>query len=65
MKERQTKQIKLNIQKEAAEGIYSNIVFMNFNNFEFIIWSSQLSQLKKIFFKFLSVCSVFSAVYFF
>jgi len=47
MKERQTKQIKLNIQKEAAEGIYSNIVFMNFNNFEFIIWSSQLSQLKK------------------
>ena len=26
MKERQTKQIKVNIQKEAAEGIYSNIV---------------------------------------
>jgi hypothetical protein len=37
MKEKQQRQIKVNIQKEAAEGIYSNIVFMNFNASEFIV----------------------------
>ena len=37
MKQKQQQQIKVNIPKEAAEGIYSNIVFMNFNASEFII----------------------------
>ncbi len=37
MKEGQRKQIKVSIQKESAEGIYSNIVFMNFNASEFIV----------------------------
>ncbi|MBC8525770.1 MAG: DUF3467 domain-containing protein [Candidatus Cloacimonetes bacterium] len=37
MKEKQKKQIKVNIPKEIGEGIYSNIVFMNFNASEFIV----------------------------
>ena len=37
MKERQTKQLKVNIPKETADGIYSNFVIMNFNNSEFIL----------------------------
>lgn len=37
MKQQQKKQIKVNISKEVGEGIYSNIVLMNFNDSEFIL----------------------------
>lgn len=36
-KQQQQKQIKINIPKENAEGIYSNLVLMNFNDSEFIL----------------------------
>lgn len=37
MKKQQKKQIKVNIPKENQEGIYSNLVLMNFNDSEFIL----------------------------
>ncbi len=37
MKKQKKKQIKVNIPKENSEGIYSNLVLMNFNNSEFIL----------------------------
>ncbi|MEA2103763.1 MAG: DUF3467 domain-containing protein [Candidatus Cloacimonadota bacterium] len=36
-KQQQPQKIKINIPKENAEGIYSNLVLMNFNDSEFIL----------------------------
>ena len=44
MKQKQQRQIKVNIQKEAAEGIYSNIVFMNLSELSGIHPSSRFNR---------------------
>jgi hypothetical protein len=35
--EQKQRQIKVNIPKEISDGIYSNVLFVNFNNAEFVL----------------------------